>query len=107
MRYVFNSPTIWVHDLAMDPQANALKHEAVENQVNLIRSFVQVLPEKEQFPADAWEKAMVAGAKAAGAARVITDHPDLLERETSDGIEFVSTEAWLLEATTPPPVPGG
>jgi hypothetical protein len=83
------------------------KHEAVENQVNLIRSFVQVIPEKEQFPADAWEKAMVAGAKAAGAARVITDHPDLLERENSDGIEFVSTEAWLLEATTPPPVPGG
>jgi hypothetical protein len=26
--------------------------------------------------------------------------------EQSDGIEFVSTEAWLLEVTTPPPIPG-
>jgi hypothetical protein len=35
----------------------------------------------------------------------VTDHPDLLELETSDGVEFMSSEAWLVEAATPPPAP--
>jgi hypothetical protein len=82
------------------------KHEAVKGQVDLIRSFVRVLPGASNFGPDAWEKALVAGAKAAGATRVVTDHPDLLRAEVSDGVEFVSTEAWLFEVTTPPPVPG-
>ena len=82
------------------------KHEAVKGQVDLIRSFVQVLPGASEFGPDAWEKALVAAAKAAGATRVVTDHPDLLRAEASDGVEFVSTEAWLFEVTTPPPVPG-
>ena len=83
------------------------KHDAIPGQIELIRSFVQVLDNREDFGPDAWEPALVASAKAAGAGRVVTDHPDLLQRETTDGIEFISTEAWLLEATTPPPVPPG
>jgi hypothetical protein len=81
------------------------RHEAVRAQVDLIRSFVKVLPGLEDFPNDAWEKALVATAKSAGVKRVITDHPDLLRAESSGGIEFISTEAWLVEATLPPPLP--
>lgn len=81
------------------------KRDAVDGQIQLIRSYVEVLEDTREFPPDAWEQALVASAKAAGAQRVVTDHPDLLQRESSDGIEFISTEAWLLEATTPPPVP--
>jgi hypothetical protein len=81
------------------------RRDAIDAQIELIRSYVQVLKDTGEYPPDAWEEALVASAKAAGALRVITDHPDLLKRESSDGIEFVSTEAWLLEATTPPPVP--
>ncbi len=81
------------------------RSEAVDGQIQLIREYVEVLKDAKEYPPDAWEQAMVASAKAAGAHRVVTDHPDLLQRENSDGIEFISTEAWLLEATTPPPVP--
>jgi hypothetical protein len=81
------------------------KADAVEGQVKLIRSFVQVVDPGGNFGPDAWEQALVAGARAAGAKRVITDHPDLLSRESSSGVEFISTEAWLVEATTPPPMP--
>jgi hypothetical protein len=81
------------------------KHDAVEGQIKLIRSYVQVLDSGSEFGPDAWEQALVAGAKAAGVGRVITDHPDLLSRESSSGVEFISTEAWLVEATTPPPMP--
>lgn len=82
------------------------KHDAVQQQMQLIRSYVKVLPGPDGFGADAWQKALVATAKAAGAQRVVTDHPDLLKVEAADGIDFISSEAWLLEATTPPPVPG-
>jgi hypothetical protein len=81
------------------------RHEAVRRQMELIRSFVQVVPGVTSFDPNAWEQAMVATARAAGVQRVVTDHPDLLQKETSQGIEFISTEAWLLEATTPPPLP--
>ena len=84
----------------------AFKHDAVKGQVDLIRSFVQVVPGAESHAPDAWTEALVASAQAAGVARVVTDHPDLLRVETSQGVEFVATEAWLLEVTTPPPVPG-
>ena len=80
------------------------KSDAVDGQIKLIRSFVQVVDTSGEFGPDAWEDALVAGARAAGAKRVITDHPDLLQRESSNGVEFISTEAWLLEATTPPPM---
>ncbi len=81
------------------------KPEAIAQQVKLIRSLVKVIPDSSSFPADAWEKALVGAAKASKATRVVTDHPDLLAKETSDGIEFVSSEAWLFEVTQPPPVP--
>lgn len=84
----------------------AFKHDAIAAQVNLIRSFVKVIPGAESVAADAWREGLVASAKAAGVQRVITDHPDLLKLDASDGVEFVSTESWLLEVTTPPPVPG-
>ena len=79
--------------------------DAVDGQVALIRTLVRVVDAESDFSAEAWDKALVAAAKAAGIARVITDHPDLLARETAEGVEFISTEAWLVEATTPPPLP--
>jgi hypothetical protein len=81
------------------------RHEAVQAQMALIRSFVKVLPGQEDFGPDAWEKALAATAKAAGVRRVITDHPDLLKLESGSGVEFISSEAWLVEATLPPPLP--
>lgn len=84
----------------------AFKQDAVQSQVDLIRSFVKVVPGAEDVPPDAWREGLVASAKAAGVERVITDHPDLLNADAFDGVEFVSTESWLLEVTTPPPVPG-
>lgn len=91
---------------AMLEAVPAFKREAVKGQVDLIRTFVKVLPGASDFAPEAWEKALVANAKAAGATRVVTDHPDLLRVESSQGIEFISTEAWLFEATQPPPMPG-
>jgi hypothetical protein len=84
----------------------AFKQSAVQGQVDLIRSFVQVIPGAETLSAEAWRDALVASARAAGVARVVTDHPDLLKIESADGIEFVPTEAWLLEVALPPPPPG-
>lgn len=91
---------------AMLSRLPAFKDDAVLRQVDLIRSFVKVVPGARDAAPDAWEAGLVASAKAAGVARVVTDHPDLLTMEESDGVEFVSTEAWLLEVTTPPPIPG-
>jgi hypothetical protein len=79
--------------------------EAVRQQVALVRSLVKVLPGLTDFSAEAWDKALVATAKAAGVKRVITDHPDLLKAESASGVEFISCEAWLVEATLPPPLP--
>jgi hypothetical protein len=84
----------------------AFKADAVKGQVDLIRSFVQVVPGAESFKPEAWADALVASARAAGVSRVVTDHPDLLKLENSRGVEFLSTEAWLVEVTTPPPPPG-
>jgi hypothetical protein len=83
----------------------AFKHEAVDAQVDLIRGLVQIMPLPE-LPPEAWADALVATALAAGATRVVTDHPDLLALEEQAGVEFMSSEAWLLEAATPPPAPG-
>jgi hypothetical protein len=83
------------------------KPDAVEQQVTLIKGFVQVVPTEGEFGPDAWKEALVAAAKAAGVQRVLTDHPDLLQLEAAEGIEFVPSEAWLVEVTTPPPAPPG
>jgi hypothetical protein len=82
------------------------KPEAIAQQLQLIRSLVSVVPSNSDFPADQWAPALVSAAKASKASRVVTDHPDLLALESSDGVDFISSEAWLLEVTTPPPVPG-
>lgn len=81
------------------------RDDAVKHQLALIRSYVELVPGVDGFAADAWEKALSATAKAAGVERVVTDHPDLLKLESADGVEFISSETWLLEATTPPPIP--
>jgi hypothetical protein len=81
------------------------KPEQVDQQLKLIRGFVKVIDVDGDFGPDAWEAALVAAAKKAGADRVITDHPDLLKEESTDGVEFISSEAWIFEATTPPPTP--
>jgi hypothetical protein len=80
------------------------KGDAVEAQLALIRGLVTVV-EAVEHPPDAWAVALVAVARAAGAHRVVTDHPDLLHLETTEGVEFMSSEAWLLESATPPPAP--
>ncbi len=85
----------------------AFKGDAVQQQVDLIKGLLQVVKTDQEFGPEAWPEALVAAAKAAGVKRVVTDHPDLLQMETSDGIEFVPTEAWLVEVTTPPPAPPG
>lgn len=84
----------------------AFKQDAISSQVNLIRSFVQVVPGADDAGPEDWRAGLVASAKAAGVERVVTDHPDMLKLDAADGIEFVSTDSWLLEVTTPPPVPG-
>ncbi len=81
------------------------KEDAVAGQVALIRSLVRVVPGASTFPADAWKDALVAAAKAARVTRVVTDHPDLLAVDAAEGVDFISTENWLVEVTTPPPPP--
>ncbi len=80
------------------------RDEAVAQQMSTIRGLVEVVESGEHFIED-WEEALVALAKAAGADRVLTDHPDLLASKRMQGVEFVSSDAWLLEQTTPPPPP--
>lgn len=82
----------------------SFKGDAVDAQLSLIRGLVDIVSVPE-LPSDAWADALVATARAAGAQRVVTDHPDLLQLETAEGVEFMSSEAWLLEAATPPPAP--
>jgi hypothetical protein len=81
------------------------KGDAVKAQVDLIRGLVQIVAVPEDHAANAWADALVAAARAAGAVRVVTDHPDLLSLESVAGVEFMSSEAWLVEAATPPPAP--
>ncbi|MEM9191510.1 MAG: hypothetical protein AAGF12_20220 [Myxococcota bacterium] len=80
------------------------KQDAVDQQVGLIKTLVNVHDGAADFGPEAWEEALAAAADAAGATRVITDHPDLLEKDDTK-VEFVSTEAWLLEQQMPPPPP--
>jgi len=99
------SPWVFARIESMLRAMPAFRPEAVDQQLGLIRSLVKELPGLDDFAPEAWDKALTATAKAAGVGRVITDHPDLLKIENRDGIDFISCEAWLLEATTPPPVP--
>lgn len=81
------------------------KAGAVQPQIELIGSLLGKRHKIAEFDAASWSEALVATATAAGAVRVVTDHPDLLEKEREGGIDFISTETWLLESTTPPPTP--
>lgn len=81
------------------------KEDAVDAQIELIRGLVQVVDVNDDFDATNWEAALVATAKQADVKRVLTDHPDLLEKKTAEGVEFVASEDWLKEVATPPPVP--
>jgi hypothetical protein len=80
------------------------KDDAVAQQMSTIRGLVDVVENGDHFIED-WDKALVALAKAAGVGRVLTDHPDLLASKNVQGIEFVSSDSWLVEQATPPPPP--
>ena len=97
----------WILDRieAMLTNVPSFKKEAVDQQMATIRQFVDVVDEAEH-PADAWQDALVAAAKGAKLTRVVTDHPDLADVAEAEGIEFMSSDAWLVEMTTPPPPPG-
>ncbi len=84
----------------------SFKADAVGPQIDTIRKLVDVVEVDGDFGADAWVDALVASAKAAGITRVITDHPDLADKDEVDGVEFLSSDAWLVEQTMPPPPPG-
>ncbi|NNE17656.1 MAG: hypothetical protein HKN10_04175 [Myxococcales bacterium] len=79
------------------------KDDAVAQQMTTIRGLVDVV-ETNDFLIEDWNEALVALAKAAGVSRVLTDHPDLLDR-SAEGVEFVSSDNWLAEQVTPPPPP--
>jgi hypothetical protein len=85
--------------------SGVFKKEAVEHQVALIKQFVTVVEDGGKHGSEDWAPGLVAAAKAAKAKRVVTDHPDLLAKEKVDGIEFISSDAWLLESAMPPPPP--
>jgi len=80
------------------------KDDAVTQQMATIRGLVDLI-ETDEFFIEDWDKALVALAKAAGVGRVLTDHPDLLASESVEGVEFVSSDHWLVEQMTPPPPP--
>ena len=111
VRRVFSGPTkpktsTWVLE-RVESMLHALpqfKDDAVAQQMSTIRRLVDVVEEGEHFIED-WQAALVALANAAGVARVLTDHPDLLAEPSPDGIEFVPSDAWLFEQSTPPPPP--
>jgi hypothetical protein len=111
VRRAFSSPqkpktSTWVME-RVQTMLHALpefRDEAVAQQMSTIRGLVEVVEQHEHFIED-WHEAMVALAKAAGVGRVLTDHPDLLSAKSVGGIEFVSSDAWLGEQTSPPPPP--
>jgi len=80
------------------------KDDAVARQMTTIRGLVDIVETNDFFIED-WNEALVALAKAAGVARVLTDHPDLLANKGPDGVEFISSDDWLGEQLTPPPPP--
>jgi hypothetical protein len=93
----------WVETLL--GKTPGFKHEQVAAQLKLIEGLVEVVEVKGELAEGDWVKGLAGSAKAAGYPRVITDHPDLADQKEVDGIAFVSSDAWLVEATTPPPPP--
>lgn len=99
--------TAWVLDRvrSMLTAHPTFKKDAIEPQMKLITDLVDLVKLKKEFGPDAWKDALVASAKAAGVTRVVTDHPDLADQTEVDGIEFLSSDAWMIEQQTPPPPP--
>ncbi len=98
--------SVWVLE-RVESMLHALpefRDDALSQQMSTIRGLVDVVDEREFFIED-WEEALVALAKAAGAPRVLTDHPDLLSQGSRDGVSFVSSDRWLDEQSGPPPPP--
>lgn len=97
----------WVLDRvdAMLRAHPTFKKDAIEPQMKLIRDLVDVVALKSEFDANAWKDALVASAKAAGVKRIVTDHPDLADQTEVEGVEFLSSDAWMIEQQTPPPPP--
>lgn len=89
---------------AMLRKAPGFKADAVDPQMNTIKSLVELV-EAQGAAEGSWAPALVALAKAAGVTRVVTDHPDLADQDTVDGVEFLSSDAWLVERAMPPPPP--
>jgi len=111
VRRAFGGPgkpntSAWVME-RVESMLNALpefKDDAVKAQMTTIRGLVDIVETGEFFIED-WNDALVALAKAAGVARVLTDHPDLLAAKSVQGVEFVSSDDWLGEQVRPPPPP--
>lgn len=80
----------------------SFKKEAVKPQMDLIRGLVEIVAVEA---ANDWSGALVLSAKKLGCNRVVTDHPDFADVAESQGIQFLSSDAWLLEQQTPPPPP--
>ena len=100
--------TQWVMDrvVAMLRAHPTFKKDAIDPQVKLIRDLVDIV-DIDDHDANDWKGALVASAKAADVTRVVTDHPDLADKDEIDGIEFLSSDAWMIEQITPPPPPPG
>lgn len=86
---------------------DAFKRDALTTQMATIRGLVDLVETSDSFGPEAWAEALTATARAANVKRVVTDHPDLADQSVVDGIEFISSDAWLVEVTTPPPPPPG
>lgn len=99
------SPWVLERVRAMLAAHPTFKKEAIEPQMKLIGELVDVVELDRTFEPHAWKEALIATAKATGVTRVVTDHPDLADQAEVDGIEFVSTDAWMIEQQTPPPPP--
>jgi hypothetical protein len=99
--------TPWILDQvrAMLGRVPQFKPELVDKQIDRIRAVVEVLDEKTTQPADDWAKALAAAAKAAGVAFVVTDHPDLISKGAEAGVDFITTENFLVDLAVPPPPP--
>jgi hypothetical protein len=81
------------------------KQDALEAHMGRIKELVDVVEVEGEHGPDDWPAALAAAAKACGKTRVVTDHPDLADKDEVDGVEFLSTDAWMIELTTPPPPP--
>jgi len=100
--------TDWILDrvAAMLEAHPTFRKESIEPQMKLIRDLVDIV-EVDGELTDDWKQALVSCAKATDVTRVVTDHPDLADKDEIDGVEFLSSDAWMIEQQTPPPPPPG